>query len=88
MNGLHDEKIHTVWADQRPGDMEYYRQLANPETLRGVKLSALERRIINVIHEPVRVDMILRQIDQPEKDILQSLISMEMSGILERCSVL
>ncbi|MBN1880458.1 DUF4388 domain-containing protein [bacterium] len=88
MNSMHDEKILNVWSDQRPGDMEYYRQLAPADSLRGVKLSALERRIINVIHEPVRVDVILRQIDHPERDILLSLISMEMSGIIERCSVL
>lgn len=88
MNAMHDDKILSVWSDQRPSDMDYYRQLANAESLRGVKLTALERRIINVIHEPVRVDMILRQIDHPEKDILLSLVSMEMSGIIERCSAL
>lgn len=85
IHALHQPDIAKIWTEHCAENTDYYRKFKQSSNLRGVKLSTLERRIINVLHDPVSVGAIIQQIDHAETEIKTSLLAMEMSGIIERC---
>nr|HPQ42166.1 hypothetical protein [bacterium] len=87
MSALHRPETSAIWDDKGPELTDFYRTFSEGDNLRGVKLSPLERRIMNVLHDPLSVREIIQNLDQPEREIRMSLFAMEMSGILERCRV-
>lgn len=87
MSTLHKPETAAVWDDKCPEMTDYYRTFSRGDNLRGVKLSPMERRIMNLLHEPLSVNEVVQNLDQPAREIRLSLFAMEMSGILERCRV-
>ncbi|MCD4654982.1 DUF4388 domain-containing protein [bacterium] len=87
MSAFHQSAISAKWLDQCAAKTDYYRKFNRGDNLRGVKLTTMERRIINVLHEPLSVKEIIQQVDDSEDEILLSLLAMELSGSIERCSI-
>jgi DNA-binding response OmpR family regulator len=85
INAMHSSDISNLRQNQIPESTYCYRLAGNMENLKGITLTGLERRIINVVADAVKVDKIAQLIDLPEPDILYGIVSLEMAGVIERC---
>jgi len=87
MTAFQKSTFSSKWFDQCAHESDFYRKLNRADNLRGIRLTTLERRIINILQEPVSVENIVKQVPNPNGDILISLLALEFSGTIERCSV-
>ncbi len=84
MNVMHASDISSFNQNKIPEPDCFFQLKGTPESLKGTTLTGLERRIINILNEPSRIDKITRLIDMPESEIITSLIALETAGIVER----
>jgi hypothetical protein len=88
VDAMHKETISTVWHDKFPNLYVYYRKAPQSDHLKGVSLTPLERRISSIVTDPHQVESIVRLLDYPEKEVLLSLFTLEVTGIIERYKAL
>lgn len=88
VDAMHNDLISSVWYDKLPNLYVYYRKSPQSEILKGISLTPLERRISSIVNDPHQVESIVKLLDYPEKDVLLSLFTLEMTGIIERYKAL